>query len=150
MMENDTSPRSDQERDIRKAIDDLTDSIANRNLRTEPLTTSEILLFLGHVVSILGSEWGTMMRMLSVLEKQQSLIMNPHGENGFTLEGLYQQAARRGKIQAAIFATVIGLFLAQGWNIIITHGEERSAEKKRDLMIEQQQKMLELLVERKR
>ena len=148
-MENEIERiRSDQERDLHEEITKLLSNIEESKLKPGEISNADLLLFLGHIVSILDSEWGTMHRMLRLLESQQALLNNPHGENGVTLKDIFEQGASRKKIMKKILGVAVSALAGIIIQMIISYSSDREADRKRDALLQQNQKTIELLMEK--
>jgi len=136
-MENEIERiRTDQERDIRDEINKLMSLIEESKLHPNTIATPDVLLFLGHIVSIIGSEWGTMQRMLRILESQQALLTQPYGGNGVTLKEIFEQGSLRKRLMQKILGVALVAVVSIALNMLLNYSSEREANKKRDQMIQ--------------
>lgn len=120
------------EKDLRLSIKELIAQIDHAKLDADNVTSGKLLLYIGHILAIMASESGTKMRMLERLTMHDKEI------------------AQRMAWRKTFLTMLLGLLVAHGWSLLLNYRTEGEAEKKRDQMIEQQQKLLELLVEQKK
>ncbi len=134
-MNDEGSGRTDQERDLRLAIDGLKKSIdESRKSGAGDVTQADILLLLGHIVDLLNSEYGMLTRMMTRLDRHEKAIVGSNGDS-VPLRDLTEAFKARKKWHKAILTIVLGLVLTTIWNIASRTRSQDSIEKKLDRLM---------------
>lgn len=134
-MSDDEPIRDKRQRDVREAINNIR-KIVDESQQKEPelLDVHELLLMLGHVVSILDSEWGTMMRILERQQGHHDLLMGK-SEDSLTLANLYKESLVRKRLQKYVLAVIIGTLILIGWLVMQNHQANRQRDQMMELLL---------------
>lgn len=115
----------DREHEISRAIVDLENKLDEETVKAEG-GTRLVLLYISHILAILNSEYGMVMRVINrqnkqdaILERLTALLERGNGDDGVNLAMLYRAARKRQKLQWATLTVLLGLVVTSLYNAVI-------------------------------